>query len=127
MSSYTAHVFGKHGCKKCELLKGRLSKLLEKPEYQDVAMEYHDVLTLNGLVDFCKVGCLNPNRIPALVMADEKGYIRNPKRRADIPEAYAASNVVKYIGVQTDYDTGGGVISPAMIEGVLKSAMDVEE
>ena len=58
-----ANVFGKQGCKKCEMLKMRLAALLEKPEYSGIELRYHDVLTLDGIVDFCKADCLNPNRI----------------------------------------------------------------
>ena len=66
---YVANVFGKEGCAKCALLKRRLAALLERPEYSGIEMRYHDVLTLDGVVDFCKADCLNPNRIPALLMS----------------------------------------------------------
>ena len=126
-----AHVYGKHGCKKCELLKSRLQKLLEKDEYKDISMNYSDVLTLDGIVAFCKVKCLNPNRIPALVMETEQDGVIKPvpsaHRKSLESQVFGAGVVYSYIGVQTDYDNGGGVISPAMIESVLTEAKTAVE
>ena len=68
-----AHVFGKsHGCEKCDMLKRRLHALLEKEEYKNIKFEFHDILTEEGVVDFCKTQCINPNRVPALVLTHDK-------------------------------------------------------
>lgn len=119
---YRAHVFGKHGCAKCEALKRRLAKLLEEPKYADVEMVYHDILTEAGIVEFCKADCINPNRIPALVMERiGDGYIE--AFREDTPDVYADSVMYNWVGIQTDYDKGGGLITPATIQAVLDEAL----
>ena len=119
-----ANVFGKQGCKKCEMLKRRLSALLEKPEYAGIEMRYHDVLSLDGIVDFCKADCLNPNRIPALLMSVERDgkerYLPGPLHGR---ECYEESAVCGHLGMQTDYNNGGGVIPPAAIQDVLERAL----
>lgn len=121
---YVANVFGKEGCSKCALLKRRLAALLERPEYSGIEMRYHDVLTLDGVVDFCKADCLNPNRIPALLMSvvDDGGherYLSAPPCDAD----FAESATCGHVGTQTDYDNGGGVIPPPVIQGILDKAL----
>ena len=76
MSKMVVHVFGKEGCSKCAMLKRRLGQLLEDPDYGNVfEMMYHDVLTLDGIVEFCKAACLNPNRIPAMLVSKDGKYV----------------------------------------------------
>jgi hypothetical protein len=92
-------------------------------------MEYHDVLTLDGIVAFCKADCLNPNRIPALLMSYDDGrYIPSGRRigRDDTTEDYRESVTYRWVGVQTDYDNGGGVITPDMIRQVFQEARTKE-
>ena len=69
------HVFGKAGCQKCQVLKGRIDSLLKKPEWHGFSMAYHDIETEDGMVAFCKLECLNPQRIPGFVImqTDENG------------------------------------------------------
>ena len=127
--SVVAYVFGKKGCAKCAMLNRRLDELLAKPEYQSVRKEYRDVLTEDGLVQFCLAQCLNPSRIPALVMAEEAEngdthYIERKNPDAEDPVC-KTSRLHQYIGIQTDYGpVGKGVITPEMIETVVKEAMN---
>lgn len=58
----TVNVFGKPGCAKCAMLNRRLDKMLaEDPRYARFHKEYHNVLSEEGLVEFCKSECLNPS------------------------------------------------------------------
>lgn len=120
-----AHVFGKAGCGKCALLKRRLSDILALPEYSGIGMEYHDVLTLPGIVEFCKSGCLNPNRIPALLMARDGEWV-DSGMRLDSKGVFNPYVTYPFIGVQTDYD-GGGVIRPDDIKDVLRQALEASK
>ena len=121
-----AHVFGKHGCAKCAVLRRRLDRALQDPRYAGVSVEYHDVLTLDGIVAFCKADTLNPNRIPALLMARDGRYVQSDAQFAP-PEdlsVYAPSCTFQHVGVQTDYDgPSRGVITEDMIRRTLDRAL----
>lgn len=123
-----AHVFGKKGCAKCTMLNRRLDALLAKEPWQDmVEKRYDDVETEDGLVHFCLAQCVNPNRIPALLMASvgEDGREEYIERlEAGVADAVCgASMLYQYVGIQTDYGAEGkGIITPEMIEHVLKEA-----
>ena len=71
MSKFVVKVFGKPGCDKCKVLNRRLDSLFAKEEWQDFRKVYCDVETEEGLVEFCNVECINPQRIPAMVVAVE--------------------------------------------------------
>ena len=111
-----AHVFGKEGCSKCAALKRRLERLLAKP--------------VDGIVKFCLTGCLNPNRIPALLMEEDGSYVEIPKKlwddldKNDGPEHGRFSPDATYpnVGTQTNYD-GNGVITEQTIQGILDTAI----
>ena len=101
---------------------------MSRSEYSDVKMEYHDVLTEDGVVEFCKAGCLNPNRIPALLMAKDGEYIRNPLSfDSNNKDVYKASCTYSWIGIQTDYVSGGGLITPAMIKETVDKAKELTD
>lgn len=123
-------VFGKVGCQKCKVLQGRLETLLQKPEYAEFEQVYHDVETEDGLVAFSLMECLNPQRIPALVVTRGSGAGRpvplpNP-RPGEPDEACGQSRLFQYLGLQTDYsDAGKGVITPRMIAAVLYDAKEM--
>lgn len=128
MVKFIARVFGKAGCSKCDTLKRRLSTLLSTPEYSMFTMRYYDIKTLDGIVEFCKAGCLNPNRIPALLITyvDENGqerYVRNPQQYSKDPSIYDAGVTFQWVGTQTDYGAGSGLITPKMIKAVLDKAL----
>lgn len=122
-----AHVFGKAGCDKCTMLKRRVGKLLEKPEYGAIEMRYEDLLSEDGLVQFCLAQCLNPSRVPALVMSRQRAdgsneWLPNPRPGQD-EEVFGKAKLHQYLGLQTDYgDQGRGIISPAMIETLFVQA-----
>lgn len=114
------HVFGKTGCAKCAVLQKRLDSLLERDEYKGkFVKEYDNVLTPEGLVRFCRVQCVNPNKIPAMVIADENGQFMEGDMNPNAPYTY------QYLGIQTDYsDKGKGIIPPDLIEEILKRALE---
>ena len=127
-AKYQIRVFGKEGCDKCHTLNQRLDKLLAKQDYADFEKLYCDVETIDGLVAFSEAECINPSRIPAMLVTqwceEEGDYIP-----LDVREPGAADEVCKkaklyqYVGLQTDYsDTGKGIISPKMIQAVLAEA-----
>ena len=127
----TVNVFGKPGCAKCAMLNQRLDKMLaEEPRYAVFKKEYHNVLSEDGLLDFCKAECLNPSRIPAMVISrkDAQGrqhYLANPT--PDTPDPVCRhSKLYNFLGVQTDYsEEGKGVITPKMIQSVLDEALQI--
>ena len=126
----TVNVFGKPGCAKCAMLNQRLDKLLTEPRYAVFKKEYHNVLAEDGLLDFCKAECLNPSRIPAMVISrkDAQGrqhYLANPT--PDTPDPVCRhSKLYNFLGVQTDYsEEGKGVITPKMIQSVLDEALQI--
>ena len=119
-------VFGKEGCAKCKMLNQRLDKLLEEQEWSDFEKEYCDVETVDGLVAFASAECINPQRIPAILVTrrhEETGnYVpvqtRDPKPHCKI---CGKSKLYQYLGLQTDYSNEGkGIISPKMITTVLE-------
>ncbi|OPZ25605.1 MAG: hypothetical protein BWZ02_02376 [Lentisphaerae bacterium ADurb.BinA184] len=122
-------VFGKPDCKKCELLQGRLDELLAKPEWQQFEKRYCNLETEDGLVAFCKAECVNPSRVPALMITrldDASGRyeaLPNP-RPGKLDPVQGRSRLYTHLGLQTDYSgKGGGVISPKMITSLFAEAM----
>lgn len=125
LKPYKIKVFGKEGCAKCKTLNQRLDKLLEEQEWADFEKEYCDVETVDGLVAFATAECINPQRIPAMLVTrlqEETGnYVPVPSRD---PQPHCTvcgkSKLYQYVGLQTDYsDEGKGTISPKMIATVL--------
>ena len=126
--TYQVHVFGKPGCDKCHTLNGRLDDLLQEADWADFEKVYHDLETENGLVDFCEVECLNPQRVPGFYVSKANPAtgvqepLPNPDPGAGVPPV-GASALYTWIGLQTDYSSAGrGVITPKMIEAVLRQA-----
>jgi hypothetical protein len=125
-AQYQIKVFGKQGCDKCHTLNQRLDKLLAKEEYADFDKLYCDVETLDGLVSFSEAECINPSRIPAMIVgewSEEKGeytLVGTKEPGAEDPVC-KKSKLYQYVGLQTDY-SGTGVISPKMIQSVLAEA-----
>ncbi|NCD34847.1 MAG: hypothetical protein EOL87_15705 [Spartobacteria bacterium] len=127
-TNYRVTVFGKEGCDKCSQLKNRLSKMINKGQLADVDMDYKDVLTVDGVVDFSELECLNPQRIPAMVVSrysSESGRyeaIENP-RPGEADAVCKKSRLYHIMGVQTDYSLEGrGIITPEMIAHVVTEA-----
>ena len=123
------HVFGKKTCAKCAMLNKRLDELLTKDAYKGRFVKvYNDLETEDGLVNFCLAQCLNPNRVPGMVVArvDENGkseYMPNPDPDALDPVC-KRSKLYTCLGIQTDYSTEGkGIITPQMIQSILDEAL----
>jgi hypothetical protein len=123
---YRILVFGKTDCDKCKVLIRRLDTVLEDAQWADFERVYRDVETPDGMVDFCKTGCVNPQRIPAMVVqrhdpaTDHYTYV---PAGAEPDLATEKSRLYPCLGLQTDYsDSGRGVISPRMITEVLEAA-----
>lgn len=125
-TEYQVHVFGKKGCEKCAVLMDRLGKAIEKPEWKDFSVQYWDVETEEGMVRFSEAECVNPQRIPAMMIVRREGddYVPVPNRRpGERDETCGKSRLYQYLGLQTDYsDEGKGVITPKMIRAVLDEA-----
>lgn len=122
--TYIVHVFGKPGCAKCAMLQRRLDTLLEtEPYHGRFVKHYDDLSTEEGLVNFCLAQCVNPNRVPAMILATPDGkYLENPTPGANDPVC-GNSKLYQYLGIQTDYsDEGKGIITPDMIRHILDAA-----
>lgn len=128
-AKYLIKVFGKQGCDKCHTLNQRLDKLLAKDEYSDFNKLYCDVETVDGLVAFSEAECINPSRIPAMLVSewDEEAADYVPVNTTDPGKedpTCKKAKLYQYLGLQTDYsDAGKGVLSPKMIQSVLAEAM----
>ena len=125
--TYQIRVFGKSGCEKCAVLNQRIEKILADKQWQDFEKQYYDMDTEEGLIMFSEAECINPHRIPALLIArwnqTAQEYEPEPARLSETPEVPARSRLCQYLGVQTDYgDEGRGVITPNMIRAALAEA-----
>jgi hypothetical protein len=129
-AKYQIRVFGKEGCDKCHTLNQRLEKLLSKQEFVDFDKVYCDVETIDGLVAFSEAECINPSRIPAMLVTKwneaEKEYLPISTKEPGKKDAVTKkAKLYQYLGLQTDYsDTGKGIISPKMIQAILKETED---
>ncbi len=126
---FKIQVFGKPGCAKCKMLNQRLDKILADKEWSDFEKEYCDVETVDGLVAFASAECINPQRIPALIVnklqEENERYnpvpVRDPQQEPD--KVCGKAKLYQFVGLQTDYtDAGKGIISPKMITAVLQEA-----
>ena len=120
---YQIRVFGKEGCDKCHTLNQRLDKLLVKDEFAAFEKQYCDVETIDGLVAFSEAECINPSRIPAMLItqwdAETEEFLPIQTRQPGAKDPVCKkSKLYQYLGLQTDY-SGSGVISPKMIKSVL--------
>jgi len=124
-AKYQIRVFGKQGCDKCHTLNQRLDKLLSKEGYEAFEKLYCDVETIDGLVAFAEAECVNPSRIPALLVTawneQEGEYEPVPVKEPGAADPVCLrARLYQYLGLQTDYsDVGKGVISPKMIQSIL--------
>lgn len=125
---YQIKVFGKQGCDKCHTLNQRLDKLLAKEDYSAFGKFYHDIETIDGLVAFAEAECINPARIPAMLVTewDEAAseFVAISTRQPGAKDSICKkAKLYQYLGLQTDYsDTGKGLITPKMIQSILAEA-----
>ena len=124
-ANYQIHVYGKKGCDKCAILNQRLDKLLKSDDWKDFEKVYNDVETEEGVISFAEAECINPQRIPAMLIkqldAQNGAYAPVPNLKPDTPAAlYKKSKLYQFLGLQTDYTSAGrGVITPKMIKSCL--------
>lgn len=125
---YQIRVFGKQGCDKCHTLNQRLDKLLAKDGYSAFDKLYCDVETIPGLIAFAEAECINPSRIPALLVTewseDGEEYVPlSTKKPGKEDSVCKKAKLYQYVGLQTDYSSiGKGVISPKMLQAILAEA-----
>lgn len=122
---YRIAVFGKTGCDKCRVLNGRIDRILASGRWPDFEKVYYDLTTEEGLIAFAQAECINPSRIPAVLVMrwnQETGdYEPIPRRRPPEPRAGLRSPLYPYLGLQTDYrEEGGGTLSAPMVERLLQ-------
>jgi len=126
---FLIQVFGKPGCDKCKMLNRRLDKLLAKKLWGDFEKQYFSVETEEGMTMFCEAECINPQRIPAMLIKrrnEESGEFEPvPNLHAgEKDEVCRKSRLYQYLGIQTDYtEDGHGVITPKMISAVLEETL----
>jgi hypothetical protein len=127
-SKYQIRVFGKQGCDKCHILNQRLDKLLAQEDFSAFEKLYCDVETIDGLVAFAEAECINPARIPAMLVTewdeDAGEYIPvNTQKPGENDPVCRKAKLYQYVGLQTDYSiVGKGLITPKMIQSVLTEA-----
>ena len=128
-TKYRLRVFGKPGCDKCGVLNDRLDKMLAKKEWHDFEKEYCNVETETGMISFCETECMNPQRVPAVLVTrlnettGEYSPVPNPTPGVK-DEVCKNSRLYQHLGLQTDYsEVGRGVISPRMLETVFQAAL----
>lgn len=128
-AKYQIQVFGKQGCDKCHTLNQRIEKLIAKDEYTDIEKLYCDVETIDGMVAFSEAECINPARIPAMLLtawdADADDFVPVCTKEPGAEDSICRkSRLYQYVGLQTDYsEVGKGVISPKMIRAVIAEAV----
>lgn len=124
-AKFQIRVFGKEGCDKCHTLNQRLDKLLAKQDYVDFEKRYCDVETIDGIVAFSEAECINPSRIPAMLVTRwdeaEQDYVPIDAETPGAEDKVCKkAKLYQYVGLQTDYtETGKGILSPKMIQAVL--------
>ena len=121
----TIHIFGKSdGCTKCAALKRKVASVMEEEKYRGrFVVSFHDVLTEEGLVDFCRSN-INPNSLPGLVIGIEELFLESV---CTSEEWLERGNLLRpWLGLFTDYgERHKGVITTEEIRGLLDTAIDV--
>ena len=123
MAMLTIHIFGKsEGCTKCAALKRKVTSVIGEDDYRGkFAVVFHDVLTEEGLVDFCRSN-INPNCIPGLVIGIGELFLESV---CTSEEWLTRGNVLKpWLGLFTDYgEHHRGVITTEEIREILSMAL----
>ena len=121
----TIHIFGKSdGCTKCAALKRKVASVMEEEKYRGrFVVSFHDVLTEEGLVDFCRSN-INPNSLPGLVIGIGELFLESV---CTSEEWLERGNLLKpWLGLFTDYgERHRDVITTEEIRGLLDTAIDV--
>lgn len=131
--TFRIDVFGKPGCDKCHTLNKRLDKLIGTDKWSEFEKCYRDLMTADGLVDFCASECINPQRIPAFIVkqwdAEAQAYQPVPNPSPGVKrDPFGDALLFQHLGLQTDYsEAGRGVLSRAAIEACLEEAAEQGE
>ena len=119
----TIHIFGKsEGCAKCAALKRRVTSVIGRTiTGGKFAVVFHDVLTEEGLVDFCRSN-INPKCIPGMVIGIGELFLESV---CTSEEWLTRGNVLKpWLGLFTDYgERHKGVITSDEIREILSLAL----
>lgn len=120
----TIHIYGKsHGCSKCDALKRKVASVMEEEKYRGrFVVSFHDVLTEEGIADFCLTN-INPNCVPGIVIGGDAGFLPS---RCTSDEWLADGALLRpWLGRFTDYsERHRGVISSDEIRALLTDALD---
>lgn len=121
------NVFGKPGCAKCKILNERIDKLLTDPKYSCFEKQYNNLMTEEGLMKFCLAQCINPNRVPGMLISaldqDGKEFFLENVNPDEEDAVCGKSKLYQFLGIQTDYsEVGKGIIKPEMITKILDDA-----
>ena len=121
----TIHIFGKsEGCTKCAALKRKVASVIGEDDYRGkFAVVFHDVLTEDGIADFCLTN-INPNCIPGIVIGGDAGFLPS---RCTSDEWLADGSLLRpWLGRFTDYgERHRGVISSEEIRALLTDALEI--
>lgn len=121
MKPFQVVIFGKEGCDKCQVLKKRMGKILERAPYDQFELVYHSLGKMDGLVKFCRCEVLNPQRIPSFMVFRREGdRLSTVRCSRPLPDSDETLDTV--LAVETDYRSTG-VITPAMIRQALDTAL----
>ena len=119
----TIHIFGKsEGCAKCAALKRKVTSVIGEDDYRGkFAVVFHDVLTEEGLVDFCRSN-INPNSLPGLVIGIGELFLESVCTSEQWMER---GNLLRpWLGLFTDYgERHKGVITSDEIREILSLAL----
>jgi hypothetical protein len=104
--------------------------MLATAEWSDFVKEYQNLSTEDGLVAFSQAECINPQRIPAVVVAQHDPVrnryvpIANPTPGRPDPVCQS-TKLYSLLGVQTDYSDGKGVLTPEMLASLMTEGRQV--
>ena len=119
----TIHMFGKsEGCDETAALKRKVISVIGEDDYRGkFAVVFHDVLTEEGLVDFCRFN-INPNSLPGLVIGIGRLFLEAVCTSEEWP---SRGNLLRpWLGLFTDYcERHRGVITTDEIHEILSLAL----
>ncbi len=123
----TVHIFGKsEGCTKCADLKRKVASVMDEEKYRGrFVVSFHDVLTLDGLLEFCRSN-ISPNSLPGLLIGIGPLFL---KSSCTAEEWLERGNLLRpWLGLLTDYgERNKGVITTDEIRWLMDTAIDICE
>ena len=129
MLKYKLSVFGKRNHAETDELLHNITEMLASNAISDAYLAFEDVQTVTGVVNFSELSCLNPQRVPAMVISrynpetDAYEAIGNPTPEGE-DVVCKKSRLYQIMGLQTDYSVEArGIISQEMIAHVITESM----